>query len=171
MKLLFEEITGKTQKYRLSGSSWLSQENEDFLCDATANISVSRRDGKTVFLEGDLKGTRQALCDRCGEPVKKPLHCLFVYLVTTGKDHALEQHDLECSDDAATILYLDEPEIDVDEILREQSYLAVPLRTLCREDCKGICAGCGVDLNSETCRCSVDKSQSPFAVLGKRTDN
>jgi len=171
MKLLFEDITGKTQKYRLTGGSWLTQANEDFLYDATANISVSRRNAKTVLLEGDLTGTRQALCDRCGEPVKKQLHCQFVYLVTTGKDHALEQRDLECSDDAATMLYLEEPEIDVDEILREQSYLAVPFRILCREDCKGICAGCGVDLNSGTCQCSADQSRSPFAVLGKRTDN
>ncbi len=171
MKLLFEQISGKTQTYRLSGSSWLSQANEGFLEEATADITVSRRDGKTVLLEGELKGMRHALCDRCGEQVRKPLHCLFVYLVTTGKDDALEQHELECSDDAAIMLYLDEPEIDVDEILREQSYLAVPIRTLCREDCKGICAGCGVDLNSETCHCSNDESRTPFAVLGKRNDN
>jgi len=171
MKLLLEEITGKTQQYSLTGSSWLTETNENFLCDATANISVSRRDGKTVLLEGDLAATRQALCDRCGEPVKDNLHCRFVYLVTNGKDHALEQRELECSDDTAIMLYLDEPEIDVDDILQEQSYLAVPLRTLCREDCRGICAGCGVDLNSEICHCSEDKSQSPFAVLGRCTDN
>ncbi len=90
-----------------------------------------------------------------------------MYLVTTRKEQAIEQRDVECSDEDVITLYLKEPEIDVDEILREQAYLAFPLRTLCSEECKGICAGCGVVLNSEACCCSLDKSNSAFAVLKK----
>jgi uncharacterized protein len=93
-----------------------------------------------------------------------------MYLVTTRKEQALELREIECSDEDAVTLYLREQEIDVDEILREQTYLALPLRTLCSEDCKGICAGCGVDLNDEDCRCSLDESNSAFAVLKKLTN-
>ncbi len=170
MKLLFEEITGKAARFTIQDSSWLSPGDEASFLTATANIRVSRRDSVTVLLQGKIAGHRLAVCDRCGEQVQENIHWDFVYLVTTRKDEALELREIECSEEDAITLYLKEPEIDVDEILREQSYLAIPLRTLCSENCKGICAGCGNALNSTGCCCSVDKSGSPFAVLKKLTN-
>jgi DUF177 domain-containing protein len=167
MKLFFEEITGKARQYIISDGCWLPREDRAFLLNATAVISVSRRDDETAVLKGEIQGLRAAVCDRCGERVDEKLHCEFFYMVTTRKEQALELHDLECSDEDANTLYLEEMEIDVDEILREQSYLAVPLKTLCRADCKGVCAGCGVALNREACCCVADTSSSAFAVLKK----
>jgi uncharacterized protein len=170
MRLLFEEITGRADRYTINDSCWFPDGNEDFSLNASANISVSRRDSETVLLEGKIEGRCLTGCDRCGEQVTENLHCEFMYLVTTRKEQALELREIECSDEDAITLYLREQEIDVDEILREQTYLALPLRTLCSEDCKGICAGCGVDLNDEDCRCSLDESNSAFAVLKKLTN-
>jgi uncharacterized protein len=170
MRLLFEEITGKVHRYTINDSCWFPHENGDFSLAATANISVSRRDSETVLLKGELEGRRSAACDRCGEQVTDSIHSEFVYLVTIRKEQALELGDIECSDEDTITLYLKEPEIDVDEILREQAYLAVPLKTLCSEDCKGICAGCGALLNSQVCCCSVDTPSSTFAVLKKLTN-
>lgn len=170
MKLLFEEIIGRSARFTIQDSSWFSHGDDDLNLIAAANICVSRRDSETVHLKGKIAGHRLAVCDRCGEQVKENVHWDFVYLVTTRKEQALEQHEIECSDEDAITLYLKELEIDVDEILREQSYLALPLRTLCSEDCKGICAGCGNALNSVQCCCSLEKSDSPFAVLKKLTN-
>ncbi len=171
MRLLFEEITGKSHRYTISGSCWFPPGNEKFLLKAKATICVSRRNSETVLLEGKLEGQRTAACDRCGEQVTEKLVCDFVYLVTTRKEEALKEREIECTDEDVITLYLKETEIDVDEILREQAYLANPLRTLCSEDCKGICAGCGVVLNNEACCCSLDKSNSSFAVLKKLTNS
>ncbi len=170
MKLLFEEITGKTKRYTLMTAVGSQMGMRIVSLDATANISVSRRDSETVILQGKLKANG-LFVHRCGEQVKENLYCEFEYLVTTGKEQALDLRDFECSDEDAITLYLKEPEIDVDEILREQTYLAFPLRTLCSEDCKGICAGCGVNLNKGDCCCSSDKSTSAFAVLKKLTNH
>ncbi len=171
MKLLFEGITERADQYLIDDSSWFSDENEDFSLNASANIRVSRRDIETVLLRGKIEGTRFVACGRCGEPVNENLFCEFEYLVTTRTEEAPDLRDLECSDDDAITLYLTEPEIDVDEILREQAYLAFPLRTLCSEDCKGICAGCGVNLNIGDCTCSVANTSSAFAVLKKLTNH
>lgn len=171
MILPFDEITGEARRYTISDSDWFYHGKEDFLLTATANISISKRDSETVLLKGKLEGQRVVACDRCGEQVRKKIHCEFVYLVSTRKEQAFELRDIECSDEDAITLYLKEPEIDVDEILREQAYLAFPLRNLCSEDCKGICAGCGVVLNNEACCCSLDKSSSAFAVLKKLTNS
>ncbi len=171
MKLLFEEITGKSRRYTLRDTGWFPVEYNHALLAAVANISACRRDSETVLLQGTLEGQRKAACDRCGEQVKEPFRGEFEYLLTTRKEQILEQSDIACSDEDAATLYLKGLEIDVDEILREQAYLAFPSKTLCSEDCKGICAGCGVVLNNEACRCSSDGVQSTFAILKKLTRN
>jgi uncharacterized protein len=170
MKLFFEEITGRTGRFTLQDSSWFSHGDDHLHLIATAHICVARRDSETVHLQGNIAGHRSAACDRCGEPVTENVDWDFVYLVTTRKEQSYEQQEMECGDEDAMTLYLKEAEIDVDEILREQSYLALPSRTLCSEDCKGICAGCGIALNSGGCACSLEKSDSPFAVLKKLTN-
>jgi uncharacterized protein len=44
--------------------------------------------------------------------------------------------------------------IDIGEDIRQEMILAIPQRVLCSKDCKGICAGCGVNLNNEKCKCN-----------------
>jgi uncharacterized protein len=167
MRLLFDKITRKTRRYTIAESDLFSHKDEGLSLLATANITVSKRDNETVQLKGQLIGERIGACGRCGEQVKENLQCEFDYLVTTREEEALQLGEIECSEEDAITLYLKEPEINIDEILREQAFLSIPLRTLCSIDCKGICAGCGVVLNSETCCCPSGNSDSPFAVLGK----
>lgn len=167
MRLLFDDITGKAQHYTVSDTHWFPAEGAGRALAATAYISVVRYDHETIVVKGQLQAARKTVCDRCGEPVEDKLHSEFEYQVTTRKEEAQALRDVECSDEEADTLYVDEPVVVIDDILREQVYLAVPLRTLCREDCKGICAGCGAVLNKEACRCPSDASKSPFAVLGK----
>jgi uncharacterized protein len=165
MRLFFDDIIGETRRYSISDDHLFPSSEENLVVQATATIFVSRQDKETVFLEGKLEGRRRAVCDRCGEQLEEKLQSEFVYLVTTRQEESLGPIDQECTDEDALVLYLREPFIEIEEILREQALLSVPLRTLCSEDCKGICAGCGLVLNRESCRCQPDKSDSPFAVL------
>ena len=57
--------------------------------------------------------------------------------------------------------------VDLESLLREQIILMMPLKPLCDENCKGLCPHCGANLNRETCTCSTDTVNSPFAVLAK----
>ncbi|MBM4294554.1 MAG: DUF177 domain-containing protein, partial [Deltaproteobacteria bacterium] len=43
--------------------------------------------------------------------------------------------------------------IDLQGIVREQIILSMPLKPLCHEDCRGLCPGCGANLNREACTC------------------
>jgi uncharacterized protein len=168
MRLLFDEITGKTQRFSISDTHWFpAHEEAGLLLAATADLSVSRLDHETILVKGELSGKRRTVCDRCGEQVESLIHSVFEYQVTTRREDVRELREAECSDDDAITFYVEEPVVEIGDILREQVYLSVPLRTLCREECKGICAGCGAMLNKETCRCTPDRSASPFAVLGK----
>jgi uncharacterized protein len=167
MRLFFDEITGKTDRYSITDSHWFPSTEECAAVAAIATISVSRQDRETVILQGEMNGRCKVVCDRCGEQYEENIRSEFIYLVTIGKEDDFESVEQECSDENALTLYLAEPVIDVEDILREQALLAVPLKKLCSEDCRGLCAGCGVVLNSEPCRCQPDHSTSPFAVLRK----
>ncbi len=167
MRLLFDEITGKTDRYSIHDSHWFPSAREYSVIAATATFSVSRQDHETVFLKGEIQGRCKVVCDRCGESYEENLQSAFVYLATTREEDTVTVAEQECSDEDALILYLTEPIIEVDEILREQALLAVPQKNVCSEDCEGICAGCGVVLKKEPCRCEPDIRNSPFAVLKK----
>ncbi|MBQ9337943.1 MAG: DUF177 domain-containing protein [Lentisphaeria bacterium] len=49
--------------------------------------------------------------------------------------------------------------VDITDDIREEILLAVPTRFKCSEDCKGLCPGCGADLNEEPCRCKKQKKK------------
>jgi uncharacterized protein len=59
----------------------------------------------------------------------------------------VQDEDLETS-------YYRGDQIDLKELLREQFYLALPMKPLCREDCHGLCPQCGTNLNTGTCACT-----------------
>jgi uncharacterized protein len=167
MKLLFEEIAGTNHRYSITDCHWFPSTIFFSAKDTTATIWVSRQDHETVVIKGEIEGRCEIVCDRCGEQFEESLQSEFVYFATTRREDSLELVDQECNEEDVFTLFLLEPIIEVDEILREQALLAIPLKNLCSEDCKGICAGCGRVLSKEPCCCKVDTSNSPFAILKK----
>jgi uncharacterized metal-binding protein YceD (DUF177 family) len=56
-------------------------------------------------------------------------------------------------------------ELDAAEEARQSLVLALPMKPLCRPDCRGLCAHCGENLNTGACRCPAESKDKPFAVL------
>ena len=70
-------------------------------------------------------------------------------------------------EDVGVSFYRDDV-IDLGDVIREQFYLALPMKPLCREDCKGLCPVCGVNRNREACSCDttwVDPRMEPLRRL------
>lgn len=167
MKIAFDNITDKTERYALDTVAWFPEELGELVITGPSWVSVVRRTPETVILKGELNGRLHGICARCGIQAEEYLQFGFEYLVTDQKEVVPDLQEVECPEEDLNTIYLLEPEIDIDGVLREQAYLESPVRLICGEDCKGICPGCGAQLNSESCRCSVDYSDSPFAILGK----
>jgi uncharacterized protein len=55
--------------------------------------------------------------------------------------------------------------LDLAHMLREQFYLAMPMRPLCREDCRGLCPQCGTNLNVDSCGCTRERHDPRFDGL------
>ena len=61
--------------------------------------------------------------------------------------------------------YYRDDQIDLNELVREQFYLALPMKPLCREDCRGLCPQCGVNWNTGTCECGSGWEDPRLAPL------
>jgi len=62
------------------------------------------------------------------------------------------------------VLY-DEPVLPFDDIVREQVLMAIPMKPLCREECRGLCPECGADWNAGDCACEKTKVDPRLEVL------
>ena len=99
-----------------------------------------------LVLEGTIRSVLDLACDRCGKEFSREKVVELDSLVA---------HELE-DDDNDEIILLEGTALDLDEVVTTAYILAMDTRTLCSDDCKGLCAKCGVDLNVETCRCKPD---------------
>lgn len=165
MKLAFAEISQEQSHYSLSEVSWFPADELVCCQPVLAEFEVCKKTNKTVHLKGVVRFTALLACDRCGVPVESRIQEEFEYILTLEEQNNPEMSELECSTEDCNTLYLKDPVIDLDMIFREQVLLAVPVRTLCAEDCQGLCSVCGALLKNENCDCSTSSSNSPFAVL------
>lgn len=167
MKVAFGQISAGNTQYSIKDTGWFPVEELALRQFRHAEIDLLKKDNETVVLKGEILASVEFFCDRCGEPFDYTLAADFFYLFKTEQDTSLHLQDIECSEEDCTTVYLEEPVIDIGEVLREQVLLAVPERRICDEACRGLCPGCGVALAHEACRCSPGRSDSPFAVLKK----
>ena len=118
-----------------------------------------------IRLVGKLDGRIEVSCARCLEPVEIAVSRSFdlLYRPLTaekgGDEVAIHEAETEIG------YYLGEG-MDLEDSLREQILLAVPIKTLCRYDCKGLCATCGVNRNQQLCDCAQAKPDPRWAALG-----
>jgi uncharacterized protein len=82
----------------------------------------------------------------------------------TGGDYEAS-HVAELTEDVMAVSVFDGEAIDLDEIVKEQIFLAVPTRALCKSDCLGICPKCGNDRNTGECGCEQKEVDPRWSAL------
>jgi uncharacterized protein len=122
------------------------------------------KDKEKFRLVGTVKTELELGCSRCLEPFRLAVDAPFDirYLpaaeMSTDPEREIEDEDLETS-------YYRDDQIDLNQLLREQFYLVLPMKPLCQADCKGLCAQCGTNLNTGTCACAVGWEDPRLAPL------
>jgi uncharacterized protein len=122
------------------------------------------KDKDTFRVVGRVRTELELPCSRCLEPFRLPVDQAFDLRYYPQADASSEAETEVAEEDLETSFYRDE-EIDLNQLLREQFYLALPMKPLCREDCKGLCAQCGTNLNTETCDCTPVWEDPRLAAL------
>ena len=123
------------------------------------------KDKDKFRLVGNVETELELACSRCLEPYRFPLSAAFDLLLSAGVSAVFAEAEHEMDDDDLETSYYRDDQIDLNELLREQFYLALPMKPLCREDCRGLCPQCGTNLNTSTCGCAPTWDDPRLAAL------
>ncbi len=121
---------------------------------------------ESYLLQAALSYEHKLRCMRCLKPVTVPFSGDLDLILEVGREESPGQ-ELELESDDLGLLRLEDAILDTRPLLIEQVHLNIPMKPLCKQDCAGLCASCGADLNAGSCDCesTADPRWQALAAL------
>jgi uncharacterized protein len=145
-----------------------AEQSGDLASSGLAEVLHEHRGPKDIVadirLRGRFVGRFQVPCARCVEPVEIPLAAEFdlIFRPVAADCEATER---SITAPETEIGYYQKDSLFLEDVLREQVLLALPVKTLCKPDCKGLCPRCGENRNSTACACEEGPSDPRWEAL------
>lgn len=125
---------------------------------APIDITIANRENKRLLIRGDVDLTVSIPCSRCLEDVPTGIHFSI--------DKELELNGAEVNDtEMEETDYLIGLNLDIDKLIYGEILVNWPMKVLCRQDCKGICKVCGMNLNRGNCDCQRTELDPRMAAI------
>ncbi len=118
-----------------------------------------------VLISGNLEASIEAICSRCLETFHHQFKTDFSDAFTLVKGVPLDSAPESLAAETANMQTVTGDYLYLDEYIRQLIILAQEYSPLCKPDCKGLCAGCGADLNQSTCSCDLDEEEVDIRLL------
>ena len=115
-------------------------------------------DGRAFTVTGEAETVLREVCARCAEPFDEPFR--FSFEDRFVKASELAEDDEDCYP-------FEGDRLSLDTAVMDNLYLELPLISVCREDCKGLCPVCGKNRNVTPCSCEQARPEGPFSVLSE----
>jgi uncharacterized protein len=129
---------------------------------SNVHLSVHVEKGTTaIYVRSHFRTVGRFTCDRCLEEFDLVVEDRGG-LVFSSDENLIAPREVEIR-----VYHPEAHEIDLTEDIRDLLLLSLPVKRLCREDCQGLCAGCGANLNVEKCRCAATRSDPRWQPLQK----
>ena len=164
---LLQEPVGSIRRYELDDEQ-LDLGDDRYVRPIKGHLRLTRTE-KGVLADADVHGDLLVECSRCLTETSVPLHFPFseefyqTVVVTTGAA-------LPKPEEPDTFLIDEAHKLDLADPMREYALVNVPMLTLCRPDCKGLCPECGANLNEGDCGHGVEEPDDRLAVLKQLLD-
>jgi uncharacterized protein len=140
----------------------------DLATSGSAEVIHEHRGPKDIVadirLRGRFAGAFQVPCARCIEPVEIPVSAEFD-LVFRPLDAETDVPERSITASETEIGYYQGGGLLLEDVLREQVLLSLPVRTLCKPDCKGLCPHCGANRNLQPCSCEQGSNDPRWEAL------
>ena len=144
---------------------------EEFRVASPVKLAFDIHKDKSTFrLVGRMETTLEVPCSRCLEPMTVPVRTEFDLRYQPHSTNTGEG-EKEIEEDDLTTAFYQNDEIDLEQLMREQFYLALPMKPLCEDDCRGLCPICGANLNRTTCDCKQESLDPRLEALKKLRHN
>ena len=113
-----------------------------------------------LILNAKIKANLEMICSRCLDAFIYPIDIDIEERFTTNRD---------CKDDEAIVVMDDV--LDITEVVEASIISTLPIKRVCKNDCKGLCQECGCNLNNNACSCHKEDVDIRFDVLKSLFDN
>ena len=151
--------------------------NIDFFSDDLKQVGDLRAVGEAEMLDpsgareirvrGDVQGEMEVCCARCLSPTRVGVSSALDLYYRPMSEIARNEEEVAISEAETEIGFYEGGGLELADVIREQIMIQLPMRSICREDCKGICPICGGNRNFEDCRCQEHFSDPRWEALRK----
>jgi len=143
----------------------LDYHGADFRQVAPAKVdAVAELVGSEIRIRGRVGTSLEVCCDRCLVSVTIPVEQDFDLSYRPVSTIARAE-EVELPEDELEVGFFSGDGIELADVVTEQVILSVPMKVVCRTDCRGLCPVCGANLNFEKCGCPPTQENSPFSIL------
>jgi len=171
MKIRVEGLSEKplvlSAREPISGYPALVQLQADGECDFLQPLHLeitAEKEYDHIRVHGRVGTRARFACSRCLNSFETDIVSDFTVFYSKATEIAMEEEVALTGEDLVSAPY-EGDEIDFTREIEEQIVLDIPMKPLCREDCRGLCALCGADLNAEDCGCNRAGTGFPFSAL------
>lgn len=142
-----------TVRGTMDGSRYKRPEDAEISFEAPVEYVLTiRKMGDTLHISGPVHSVLRLTCDRCLETFTLPVDAqMNVELAPKGD--APKAAEMELKGEDMNLEYYEGDELELDPYIFEEVMLAVPIKSLCKETCRGICPTCGKNRNAGECTC------------------
>jgi len=155
----------RIQKFYPPGT--IDYHSEDFRQTAVLEVRATAElvDGQ-IRLSGELHTRVELVCARCLDPVTEEISRDFD-LFYRPMDTIRTEEQVQLDEDEAEVAFFEGAGFFLADALAEQVNLAIPMKTICRSDCRGLCPQCGANLNHEDCHCQTHSADPRLSQLAR----
>ncbi len=129
--------------------------------DEALELMLTNLGNDKLLIEGSVKLTARVPCDRCLTEVEMPMSLSFSREVDMKQSAKARIDELDEAD------FIIGYNLDTEKLVYGELLLNWPMKTLCREDCRGICKKCGRNLNQGDCGCDTEEPDPRMAVMAE----
>jgi len=152
VRLIFQDNEKSIRKQVKFEDEWIGDfhvvSSEDF------KLLITENKNHTIDITGESEFVLEKSCDRCLKTVQ--LKVPFQISLNVHEDSWTDEEGIP-------VEFIEDDELNVDYLIEDSVFPMLPMKVLCKEDCKGICVKCGNDLNLGPCGCDQEKVPTKFA--------
>ena len=160
MIIKYTNFLDGVHEFRLSESAVKLGLEKLFFGDVIVDCKMDKSPHQIV-LNCEVSTQSNLVCDRCNRDYVSMLKSQFLLTFIFTKTES------EVEDFNFRYLSPEQDKIDISKDVYEYAELAIPMKNLCSEDCKGLCLKCGTNLNEKNCGCKIEIENDIWAPLKK----
>ena len=162
IKIKVSNLTNGRYDFDFEGKVGDLEISEPYVGNFITNVSLNKFDSQ-IILDSETGITANLVCDRCAKEfqsvIKSNFKLVCLFRVNFDESNSTREE--------VVFLHPDTDKIDLDKDIRDYAILAVPMKKLCSENCKGLCPKCGKNLNNSLCACTDEFIDPRWEVIQK----